>query len=113
MNNCIFCQIADKKMKADIIFEDNDVVAFSDINPKAPIHILVIPKKHIDNIDEAKTEDQELLGHMILVAQKIARDKNISENGYRLTFNVKKHAGQIVDHIHLHILGGKSLGSMV
>ncbi len=113
MKNCIFCKIANKDIKADIIYEDKDTIAFGDINPKAPVHILVIPKKHIENIDEVQKEDNGLLGHMILVAQKVARDKNISDTGYRLVFNVKKHAGQLVDHIHLHILGGKSLGTMV
>ncbi len=112
MENCIFCKIAAKQMDANRVYEDNKVVAFYDINPKTPVHILVVPKKHIDNVDEAKKEDEELLGHMILVAQQIARDKKISDKGYRLVFNVKKHAGQIVDHIHLHILGGKLLSSM-
>lgn len=113
MKNCIFCQIADRKMKADIAFEDDEVIAFRDIHPKSPVHILIVPKKHIENIDEATPADQNLLGHMILVAQGIAREEHISEDGYRLVFNVKKHAGQIVDHIHLHVLGGKPLGNMV
>lgn len=113
MKDCIFCKIVQKKMSADIVFEDDRVVVFKDINPKAPTHLLVIPRKHIETIDDVKKEDQEILGHMILVAKEIAQKEGISENGYRLTFNVKHHGGQLVDHIHLHILGGKKLGSMV
>lgn len=113
MNNCLFCSITSRKIPSDIIFEDDLVIAFKDISPKAPVHILVVPKKHIETIDHAAPEDQTLIGHMILTAQKIARDQKISDAGYRLVFNVKHHGGQVVDHIHLHILGGKKLGTMV
>lgn len=112
MDNCIFCKIINKQIPTKIIFEDDLVIAFDDINPKAPIHILIIPKKHIETIDNAKNIEKQLLGHMILIAQKISRKKKISNTGYRLVFNVKKHAGQVVDHIHLHILGGKKLGDI-
>ncbi len=112
MSDCIFCKIVKKQMPADIIYEDKKVVAFSDINPKAPIHILIVPKKHIETIDDLSDADQELVGYMILVAKKLARKLKISDSGYRLVFNVKNHAGQIVDHIHLHILGGKLLSSI-
>lgn len=110
---CIFCQIANREMPSDVVYEDKLVTAFKDINPKAPVHILVVPKKHIDTIDHLKPEDEKLVGHMIMAAQKIAREQEISDSGYRLVFNVKHHGGQVVDHIHLHILGGKKLGSMV
>lgn len=112
MNDCLFCKIIDKKIPSEIIYEDREVVTFNDIQPKAPVHILIVPKKHIDTIDHAEENDQQLLGKMILVAQKIAREKKISEAGYRLVFNVKSHGGQLVDHIHLHLLGGKPLGKM-
>lgn len=112
-NHCLFCDIAQRKIPSDIIYEDEFVVVFRDIAPKAPVHLLVVPRKHIETIDHLDKIDQELVGHMILIAQKIARDQNISDDGYRLVFNVKKHAGQMVDHIHLHILGGKPLGTMV
>lgn len=112
MTNCIFCKIIKREIATKILYEDNLVSAFKDINPKTPIHILIIPKKHIKNIDQVHEDDKNLLGHMILVAKKIARQQRMSENGYRLVFNVKKHAGQIVDHIHLHILGGKALGDI-
>jgi len=110
---CIFCQITSREMTSDVVFEDDLVTVFRDIAPKAPVHILVVPKKHIETIDHLDPEDQELVGHMVLVAQKIAREQKIADAGYRLVFNVKHHGGQIVDHIHLHILGGKKLGSMV
>lgn len=110
--NCIFCQIAKKQMSSEIQYEDEDIIAFNDISPKAPIHILIIPKKHIPNVDEVKEEDEKLIGKLILIAQRLAREKNISQSGYRLIFNVRSHAGQVVDHIHLHLLGGKPLGPM-
>lgn len=112
-NNCIFCKIANKEIPAEIIYEDDLVIAFNDTEPKAPVHILIVPKKHIETVDHLKPEDEKLIGVMIFTAQKIARDKGIAKNGYRLVFNVKKHGGQVVDHIHLHILGGQELGSMV
>lgn len=110
ITQCLFCQIVDKKIPASIVFEDDELTAFNDINPKAPVHILIVPKKHIATIDHLEPGDELLIGQMVYVAQKIARDKGISENGYRLVFNVRSHGGQIVDHIHLHLLGGQPLG---
>lgn len=112
MKNCIFCDIVSKKIPAKIIYEDDLVVAFSDINPKAPIHILIIPKKHIATIDRLNRNDEKIAGGLIYAAQQIARNKKIAKNGYRLVFNVRSHGGQVVDHIHLHLLGGKLLGPM-
>jgi len=111
-NNCIFCKIAKKIIPTDLVYEDDLVVAFNDINPKAPVHILIVPKKHIETIDHLQPEDEKLIGTVIFVAQKIAREKGISKKGYRLVFNVKSHGGQVVDHIHLHLLGGQKLGSV-
>lgn len=113
MKKCLFCQIINKEILSDIIYEDREVIAFKDINPKAPVHILIVPKKHIETIDHLEEVDKELVGYMVLIAQKIAREKKISAAGYRLVFNVKHHGGQVVDHLHLHILGGQKLGSMV
>lgn len=110
--NCIFCQIASKKLPSEIQYENGQIVAFSDIDPKAPIHILIVPKKHIPNVDELKEKDDGLIGQLILVARKIAREKKIDKSGYRLIFNQGSHAGQIMDHLHLHLLGGKPLGPM-
>jgi len=107
--NCIFCQIAKKELPAAIIYEDENIVAFKDINPIAPIHYLIIPKKHIDSVNQLEPEDKELVGELFLVAKKIAKTEGIADNGYRLVFNVGKNSGQMVDHLHLHLLGGKKL----
>jgi histidine triad (HIT) family protein len=106
---CIFCQIAKKELPATIIYEDENVVAFKDINPIAPIHYLIIPKKHIASINHLESQDKELMGELFLVAKKIAKTEGIADNGYRLVFNVGKDSGQMVDHLHLHLLGGKKL----
>lgn len=106
---CIFCQIVDKKIPASIVFEDDKLIAFDDINPKAPVHILLVPKKHIATIDDIQESDKNLVGELVYRAKLLAREKRVSENGYRLVFNVRSHGGQIVDHIHLHLLGGQPL----
>lgn len=94
-------------------YEDDLVVAFKDIAPKAPVHVLIVPKKHIVSTATLEDGDEKIVGHMIRTAQKVAEQLNIAENGYRLVFNTRQHGGQIVDHIHLHLLGGQRLGSMV
>jgi len=103
--DCIFCKIINKETPADIVYESEKVIVFKDINPKAPIHILIVPKKHITSVKEVEIEDKELLGELFLVAKKIARDKNLK--GYKLIVNVGREAGQIVDHLHIHLLSGK------
>ena len=110
---CIFCQVAAHESPAQIEYEDADVMGFWDVNPKAPVHVLVIPKKHITSVLELEDQDVTLVGKMVLAAKKVAEKKKISENGYRLVINVGRHSGQIVEHIHLHLLGGKQLGTMV
>lgn len=107
--NCIFCQIVKKELPAAIIYEDEKFIAFKDINPIAPIHYLIIPKKHIISINHLEPEDKELMGELFLVAKKIAKNEGLAEKGYRLVFNVGKDSGQVVDHLHLHLLGGKKL----
>ena len=106
MEECIFCNIVNKQADADIIYEDEHFVAFHDINPKASFHILIVPKKHIQSIDHVDISEKELMGDMILTAQKIAKEKQLT--GYKLQINVGKEGGQIVDHIHLHLLADKS-----
>lgn len=112
MNNCLFCKISQKQIQSEIIYEDKEIVAFNDINPKAPVHVLIVPKKHIASVAELNPDDAILVGKMVLVAKKIAQDKRIVDSGFRLVFNTRKNAGQIIDHIHLHLLGGKPLGPM-
>lgn len=103
--DCLFCRIANKKTDTKLIYEDKNVSCFFDINPKAPVHILIVPKKHISSINEINSKNVNILGEMFLVAKKLAKKFNISE-GYRLVFNIGKKAGQEVDHLHLHLLGG-------
>jgi histidine triad (HIT) family protein len=109
MKNCLFCKIANKEMPAGIVYEDDKFIAFTDIKPVAPTHLLIIPKKHIPSIDRLGREDTELIGELFLVAQKLTRKYGIDKTGYRLVFNVGKDAGQTVDHLHLHLIGGKRL----
>ena len=104
--SCIFCKIINKEAPSKIIFENEKIIAFEDIHPAAPVHILVVPKKHIASVEELKKEDKELMGELILTAQKIARQVSVSKTGYKLIFNVGRGGGQIIDHIHLHLIGG-------
>jgi histidine triad (HIT) family protein len=104
---CIFCEIAEKKIPARIIYEDDHALAFEDINPQAPVHALVIPKKHISTNLGIKEEDNALIGHLFQIANKIAKDRGIAERGFRLVMNCNPESGQTVFHIHLHILGGR------
>ncbi|MCH7674676.1 histidine triad nucleotide-binding protein [candidate division KSB1 bacterium] len=109
MVDCLFCKIINKEINSDILFEDDDVLAFKDINPQAPIHFLIVPKKHISTINDLQQEDEKLTGKMILTAQSLAKQENIDENGYRLVFNCNSDGGQEVYHIHLHLLGGRRM----
>ncbi|NOZ03704.1 MAG: histidine triad nucleotide-binding protein [FCB group bacterium] len=109
MNDCIFCKIVDKEIPAEIVYENEEVVAFNDINPQAPVHVLIIPKKHIPTLNNIVGEQKKLIGEILLVAQKIAREKGIAERGYRTVFNCNADAGQDVFHIHLHLLGGRKM----
>ncbi len=106
--DCVFCRIAEKKMNAPIVYEDDIAVAFRDINPQAPVHILVIPKKHIKTLGDTVPKDAQLLGHLLLVAKKLAEDEALPRNGYRLVLNTGANAGQTVFHLHVHLLGGRS-----
>ena len=109
MNACLFCGISAKKIPADIIYEDSDAVAFNDINPQAPVHVLIIPKKHISTSLEITHEDNALIGHLFQVAAKIASEKGIDKQGFRLVMNTNSDAGQTVFHVHLHLLGGRQM----
>ena len=109
MTDCIFCNIIVKNIPSDMVFEDDKVIVIKDILPKAPVHLLVVSKEHIDSVADTKPEHEPLLGHMIGVAKQEAAKQGIAQNGYKLIFNVGKHGGQIVRHIHLHVLGGKQL----
>src|SRR4051812_2984916 len=109
MADCLFCKIIERKIPASIVFEDQRVLAFSDINPQAPTHVLVIPKRHIESLNEIGTEDDQLIGEVVRRAAMIAKDKGLSAGGFRAVFNTNKDAGQTVFHVHLHLLGGRPM----
>ena len=110
MEDCIFCKIATKEMPSEIVAEDEETIAFKDINPQAPVHILVIPKKHIANSAAAAAEDEALLGRLILTGCQVASEAGVSQTGFRLVLNNGCDAGEAVPHMHLHELGCRALG---
>jgi len=109
----IFTKIINREIPATIVFENDKVLAFKDINPQAPVHILVVPKKEIPTINDIKEEDKELIGEMYMVIAKIAKDLGIAEEGYRVITNCNEYGGQEVFHIHFHLLGGKKLNTKI
>lgn len=113
MEDCIFCKIIKGDIPADKVYEDDEILAFKDINPAAPIHMLVIPKKHITNILEIETEDEILITKIYKVINKIVNDMNIEKDGFRVIVNCGRDAGQEVMHLHFHLLAGKKLGDKI
>ncbi len=107
--SCLFCKIATGEIPATVVLDDTELMAFHDIHPQAPKHLLIIPKKHIATIDDANADDEQLLGKMVLAAKKLAKSEGLSDKGYRLVFNVNAGGGQEVYHIHLHVLGGRQM----
>ncbi|MGH9797366.1 MAG: histidine triad nucleotide-binding protein [Candidatus Polarisedimenticolia bacterium] len=110
MADCVFCKIARKEIPSKTVYEDPQVVAFEDLNPQAPVHTLIIPKRHFATFNDVGAGEEGLLGHMMLVAAGIAKDKGLGDRGYRLAANCLESAGQSVFHIHLHLLGGRTFG---
>ncbi|MCI5724731.1 MULTISPECIES: histidine triad nucleotide-binding protein [Fusobacterium] len=109
----IFTKIINKEIPANIVYEDEDVIAFKDIAPVAPVHILVVPKKEIATINDIKEDDAYLIGKVYLTISKLAKEFGLAEKGYRIVSNCNEHAGQTVFHIHFHLIGGEKLGTMV
>ena len=109
MSDCLFCKIVSGEISCDKLYENDKLVAFRDIDPKAPTHILVIPKKHIRSINELEISDQNLAGELLLAAKEIASIENIESSGYRTIFNTNSDGGQTVYHIHMHVMGGRQL----
>jgi histidine triad (HIT) family protein len=109
----IFSKIIAKEIPAEIVYQDDRVTAFKDINPAAPVHILIIPNYEIPTVDDVTPEDEAVLGHLFIVARQVARDLGIAEDGYRLIINCRGDGGQEVFHLHMHLLGGKKLGPML
>jgi len=106
---CIFCRIAAGEIPAKVVRQDEDIVAFRDVNPRAPTHVLVIPRRHIASVNVLDPDDAALVGKLFLAAREIARSEGVDESGYRMVVNAGPDAGQSVDHIHLHLLGGRGL----
>ncbi|MDA9049448.1 histidine triad nucleotide-binding protein [Pseudomonadales bacterium] len=108
-DNCLFCKIASKQIPADLVYEDEQIMAFKDISPQAPVHQLIIPKQHITTLNDVDLDHRGLLGHMVFTATQLAAEQNLSEPGFRLIMNCNQDGGQTVFHIHLHLLGGRQL----
>ncbi len=113
MDDCIFCKIINGKIPSNKVYEDDDVLAFKDINPQMPVHIIVIPKKHIKSIADLTIADEALIGKVFTAINKIAKDLNISEDGFRVISNCGENAGQTVQHLHFHILGGEKMSEKI
>ncbi len=109
MADSLFTKIINRQIPADIVYEDDDVLAFNDISPQAPVHILIVPKKQVETINDFQDDDAELIGKIVLAAKRIAKEKGLSDNGYRLIFNTNADAGQTVFHVHCHLIGGRML----
>jgi histidine triad (HIT) family protein len=106
---CLFCQIVNRTIQATIVHENEHVLAFQDIHPQAPVHVLVIPKRHVASVQELERGDVGLVGHLLQACVKLAKEKGISESGYRIVTNSGPHAGQTVFHLHFHLLGGRPM----
>lgn len=109
MTDCLFCKIRDGEIPSDTIYEDDDVIAFRDVNPQSPTHVLIVPRKHIATTNDLEPDDAPVIGKMMLAAKAIAAEQGIAEDGYRLVINCNAKAGQTVFHIHLHLMGGRSM----
>ncbi len=109
MTDCIFDKIIAGQVPSQVVYQDDRVFAFRDINPVAPTHILIVPKRHIVSVNDLAAADESLMGHMVLVAKEIARKEGIAETGYRLTINTGSQGGQLVQHLHMHLIGGREL----
>lgn len=110
MAHCLFCKIVKGEAQAEIVYQDDQALAFRDINPQAPVHVLVIPRRHIESLALATAEDTDLLGHLLHVGKQVAEQEQILQQGYRTVINTNRAAGQTVYHVHVHIIGGRALG---
>jgi histidine triad (HIT) family protein len=108
--NCPFCQIIRGEKSADLVYQDETLVVFKDIHPRAPVHLLFVPRKHIRSVNDLTEEDRHIVSEMIFRAKEIAKDQGISESGYKLLFNIERGGGQVIFHLHMHLMGGWSSG---
>jgi histidine triad (HIT) family protein len=109
----LFTKIIQREIPAEVVYRDDQVTAFRDIRPQAPVHVLIVPNKEISSVNDVEEEEEALLGHMFVVAKKIARKEEVAEDGYRLIINCGKHGGQEIPHLHMHLFGGRPLGPML
>jgi histidine triad (HIT) family protein len=107
--DCLFCKIVGRELSSDVVYEDDEVLAFRDISPQAPIHLLVIPKRHVATVNDLQDLDAELVGRLVLRARALAADEGLADDGYRLVLNCNQHGGQTVYHLHLHLMGGRQM----
>jgi histidine triad (HIT) family protein len=108
--SCVFCRIISGEIQSDIVYQDEQVVAFRDIDPKAPVHLLLVPRRHIESAAELSEDEASIMGHLVTVANRLASEAGVSEKGYRLVVNCGPEGGQEVPHLHLHLLGGRQMG---
>lgn len=106
VNDCLFCKIANGQMDTPFLFENENLVVFRDINPHAPVHLLIVPKRHIRSVNDLSSADDEIVAEMIMTAKQMAKQENVDASGYKLLFNVEKGGGQVIFHLHLHLIGG-------
>jgi histidine triad (HIT) family protein len=105
-NECLFCKIANGQMDTQFLFENENLVVFRDINPHAPVHLLIVPKRHIRSVNDLRNDDNAIVAEMIMIAKQMAREEKVDNSGYKLLFNVEKGGGQVIFHLHLHLIGG-------
>ena len=110
MSDCLFCKMVSREIEPDVVYEDEDVLAFRDINPQAPVHVLLVPKRHISMLNDLQPSDAELIGRLYLAAARVANQEGVAEAGYRTLFNCNEAGGQVVFHLQLHLLGGRTMG---
>ena len=111
--DCIFCQIVSGKIPSDTVYQDEEVIAFRDIKPQAPVHLIIIPRRHIPSIVHLSEADSSLVGHMVVIANQLAKGEGVAQSGYRLVINCGETGGQLVPHLHLHLLGGQRLSDQL
>ena len=113
VEDCLFCRIASGEMHSDVVYQDDEFFAFRDINPQAPTHVLIIPKTHFDSLVEISDQQENLMGRMVIIAKKLAEKEGIAKSGYRLVLNCGSEGGQVVPHLHLHLIGGRQLNGKI
>ena len=113
VEECLFCRIVSGEIHSDVVYQDDEFFAFRDINPQAPIHLLIIPKTHFDSLVEISDQQENLMGRMVIIAKKLAEKEGIAKSGYRLVLNCGSEGGQVVSHLHLHLIGGRKLNGKI